>query len=70
MAWLDGEELHWRKSSTSAAGGECVEVAVTDVAVMVRDSKDRSGPVLKFSHAEWRAFVTGIIQGEFSLTPE
>jgi hypothetical protein len=50
---------HWRKSTRSGNGGDsCVEVAdnVPGV-VLVRDSKDRSGPVLTFSPTAWRAFV-------------
>ena len=49
----------WHKSSRSAGnGGECVEVAdnLPDV-VAVRDSKDRSGPVLAFTPAAWAGFV-------------
>ncbi|NUV48983.1 DUF397 domain-containing protein, partial [Streptomyces sp. CAI-78] len=42
--------LHWFKSSYSADGGQCVEVAADLVAshgmVPVRDSKIQSGPVL------------------------
>ena len=41
-----GMESNWRKSSYSGAnGGECVEVAAAG-AVMVRDTTDRSGPML------------------------
>ncbi len=32
--------------------------------VLVRDSKDLSGPILKFSVPEWRAFVAGVHHGE------
>ncbi|MFD9152344.1 DUF397 domain-containing protein, partial [Streptomyces diastaticus] len=43
-------ELRWHKSSYSANGGDCVEVATNLVAphgiVPVRDSKVQSGPVL------------------------
>ncbi len=35
--------------------------------VAVRDSKDRQGPVLTFTPAEWRAFVVGVRSGEFDL---
>ncbi|WP_460917165.1 Scr1 family TA system antitoxin-like transcriptional regulator [Plantactinospora veratri] len=50
---------NWRTSSRSGQnGGNCVEVADNLVGVVaVRDSKDRSGPVLRFAPAAWRAFV-------------
>lgn len=48
----------WRKSShSSGEGGECVEVAVGHDTVYVRDSKDRTGPVLTFHPQEWTAFL-------------
>ncbi|MFJ4792340.1 MULTISPECIES: DUF397 domain-containing protein [Streptomycetaceae] len=51
-------ELAWFKSSySSGEGGECVEVAEATSAVLVRDSKDKSGPSLTFSPAAWEAFV-------------
>ncbi|MCZ2525376.1 DUF397 domain-containing protein [Streptomyces sp. HB2AG] len=51
-------QLTWFKSSySSGEGGDCVEVAASADAVHVRDSKDRSGPVLSFAADEWAAFV-------------
>ncbi|MER5356423.1 DUF397 domain-containing protein [Kitasatospora sp. NPDC002551] len=51
-------ELVWFKSSYSGAeGGECVEVAEAMSSVLVRDSKDKSGPHLTFSPEAWGAFV-------------
>ncbi|MGH3909142.1 MAG: DUF397 domain-containing protein [Pseudonocardiaceae bacterium] len=39
----------WRKSSRSGGGGECVEVArLADGARAVRDSKNPTGPTLRF----------------------
>jgi len=40
-------------------------VALTPDAVGVRDSKDRTGPVLVFGPDQWRAFVDAVKQGEF-----
>ena len=53
-------DSNWRKSSYSGDnGGECVEVA-TAGAVLVRDTADRSGPVLTFTADAWRAFTAAI----------
>jgi hypothetical protein len=53
-------ESDWRKSSYSGSnGGECVEVAAND-AVFVRDTTDRSGPVLTFTADAWRMFVSTV----------
>ncbi len=58
-------DLDWRKASASA-NGSCVEVApLPDGGVAVRDSKDRSGPVLGFTRQEWAAFLDGMGKGEF-----
>ena len=53
---MEAVDPHWRKSSYSGNGGDCAEVAATD-RVLVRDSKDQTGPVLAFSTASWRRFV-------------
>jgi hypothetical protein len=51
-------DLRWHKASASGGGtGNCVEVAALSAGFAVRDSKDPSGPVLRFSAAEWVAFV-------------
>jgi len=56
----------WRKSSRSTPG-ECVEVRFDGWHVHVRHSLDQRGPVLSFTHAEWRAFLAGVHGGEFEL---
>ncbi|ANY08841.1 DUF397 domain-containing protein [Pseudonocardia sp. HH130630-07] len=60
----------WRKSTRSNNGGNCVEIADNLIdangLVYVRDSKDRTGPVLSFAPAEWRAFVGGVSNGELT----
>ncbi|URN15907.1 MULTISPECIES: DUF397 domain-containing protein [Streptomyces] len=48
----------WFKSSRSGSSGDdCVEVAVTERAVWVRDSKDVSRPPLAVGRGEWARFV-------------
>jgi hypothetical protein len=58
---IDLSGAHWRKSSRSGSnGGNCVEVADNlPGMVVVRDSKDKSGPVLAFSPTAWAEFVRG-----------
>jgi hypothetical protein len=67
MAALDLTRAVWRKSARSSGNGNCVEVAILDQAIAVRDTKDRSGPMLVFTPAEWDAFITGAKDGEFDL---
>ena len=65
---VDGRKqgLRWVKSSLSYSNGACVEVAeLPDGRVGVRHSKDPSGPVLRFTPAEWHAFLGGAQAGEF-----
>ncbi|MEU7878141.1 DUF397 domain-containing protein [Microbispora bryophytorum] len=59
----------FRKSSYSGATNDnCVEVATNlPGTVAVRDSKDRSGPVLVFTPSEWSAFITGVKNGDFDI---
>jgi hypothetical protein len=48
----------WRRSSYSGnGGGTCVEVGEARRGVLVRDTTDRSGPVLPFSSVAWRRFA-------------
>jgi hypothetical protein len=63
---VDLSRAVWRKSSLSGGEGQCVEVAFLDEAVAVRDSKDKTGPVLVFTPGEWSAFVGGVERGEFT----
>ncbi|MGY0057340.1 DUF397 domain-containing protein [Streptomyces sp. LZ34] len=56
--------LAWAKSSYSGGeGGECVEVAVTEHIVRVRDSKDVSRPHLAVGHTDWARFVRYVARG-------
>ncbi|WP_436535498.1 DUF397 domain-containing protein [Actinoplanes sp. HUAS TT8] len=58
----------WHKSTRSGGGQNCVEVAENlPQVVAVRDTKDRDGGTLFFSHGEWAAFLSGVRNGEFDL---
>jgi hypothetical protein len=56
------------KSSFSGPNG-CVEVAIQDDGVAVRDSRNRDGAVLTFSPSDWAVFLRGVKAGEFDLEP-
>ncbi len=58
MRSVDPSKMSWRKSSYSAACGDCVEVGqLINGHIGVRDSKDAAKAVLGFTAAEWQAFV-------------
>ncbi|MCC0094808.1 DUF397 domain-containing protein [Streptomyces flavotricini] len=52
-------DLDWFKSSYSSAQGDsCVEVAVAETAVHVRDSKDVTRPAFAVGREGWGRFVS------------
>jgi len=54
----------WRKASYSSnGGGKCVEVAGQRSNVLIRDTKDRTGPVLRVTPQAWRTLM-----GQISLS--
>lgn len=60
------EQLTWIKSSKSASG-TCVEVAHTQNGdYLMRDSKDPN-TILRYTTAEWDAFLAGAKDGEFDF---
>jgi Domain of unknown function (DUF397) len=58
-------EQAWIKSSYSGSEANCVEVMVRD-RIMVRDTKDRTGRVLRFTPAAWRGFAQQLKVGKSS----
>jgi hypothetical protein len=59
--------LMWRKSTFSASGDNCVEVArVTEGRQVLRDSKNPGGPMLSSPSEEWRRFTGEIKAGGLS----
>lgn len=59
------ELLNWRKAKRSMNNGNCAEVAGQAKLVVVRDSQDPSGPVMRYPDTSWRSFLAAVRQGGF-----
>jgi uncharacterized protein DUF397 len=57
--------LLWWFRALNCEEGACVEVASAGDGVAMRDSKDQDGPMLRFTRAEWTAFLGGAKAGDF-----
>ncbi|MFJ3984270.1 DUF397 domain-containing protein [Streptomyces fungicidicus] len=66
---LDISGVEWHGAPGTEEHEERVEIAyLPDGAVAMRSSLD-PGTVLRYTEAEWRAFVLGARDGEFDLEP-
>jgi Domain of unknown function (DUF397) len=63
-------EVAWRKSRYSMSNGNCVEATADQVGIVVRDSANRTGAMLRYSAQAWRAFVAWAKAGKFDVTTE
>ncbi|WP_308201258.1 DUF397 domain-containing protein [Paractinoplanes maris] len=61
----DPTEPGWHTSRRSA-GGNCVEIKKEGDQVLMRDSKDRSGPVLAFDLEAFRGLVADLKEDQLS----
>ena len=62
------DDAHWFKADASGDHG-CVEVAFRGDEVGVRDTKDRTGPVLRFTPSAWRKFASQV-KGSLGVHPQ
>jgi hypothetical protein len=58
--------LAWVRSGRCESSS-CVEAVSVADSVLVRNSTDPSGPVLRFTEEEWIAFVGGVRDGDFDF---
>ncbi|MET7898106.1 DUF397 domain-containing protein [Streptomyces mirabilis] len=66
---LDISDVEWHSAPGTEEHGERVEIAyLPEGAVAMRSSLDPD-TVLRYTEAEWRAFVLGARDGEFDLEP-
>ncbi|MER5222256.1 DUF397 domain-containing protein [Streptomyces flaveus] len=57
-------EIQWRKSSYSEQSGNCLELAVVDGQILVRES-DEPGVIVSTTPAKLAVFLAGTKTGEF-----
>ncbi len=66
---LEVGDLQWRKARRSANNGACVEAALSDGRILIRDSKDPGGPVLGYRSSTWRVFTSEARIGHYDMFP-
>jgi hypothetical protein len=55
------DDLRWRKSSYSGLpDNDCVEICFDGPSVLIRDSKNPVGPVLRVSTEVWADFIDAV----------
>jgi hypothetical protein len=62
---MSDEMVTWTKSTYSGNNGGCVEWAKLDSQIGVRDSKDKTGPILTFTRGAWQSFVDATNRGHY-----
>jgi len=63
---FDPTRARWIKSSRSEPSNSCVQMAVVDGVIGVRDSKlGAASPILTFTQDEFAAWIDGAKAGEF-----
>ena len=63
---VDRESTTWIKAAASMDSGNCVQMRRNADMVEIRDSKDPNGPILRFTGAEFAAWLDGATRGEFT----
>ncbi|MFD9891083.1 DUF397 domain-containing protein [Amycolatopsis sp. NPDC059027] len=51
---------HWRKSSHSGGGNDCVEIAFVGDGAAVRDSKDPEGGAFRLPASGWQGLLAAL----------
>lgn len=55
----------WIKAKRSDGSGECVEMRRNCGVIELRDSKNPEGPTLRYTSAEFAAWLDGAKRGQF-----
>jgi Domain of unknown function (DUF397) len=57
------DKTSWRKSSRSAAATNCIEVAMGEKTIGVRDSRNPDKGILIFSPHQWKRLIKTVAHG-------
>lgn len=63
----DDSRRQWRRSARSYGTGNCLEIAALGQRVVVRDSKNPKGAMIRITSAQWNVFVAGVRSGSLGL---
>jgi hypothetical protein len=63
----DNDRLPWRKAARSMNNGACVEVAVASGTILVRDSMNPGGQMVRYPASSWLPFIATVRQGAFDI---
>lgn len=58
----------WKRAAKCTGTATCVEVGDDGEWTYVRDSKNKSGPILSFDGGEWSTFIAAVKAGEYDWT--
>jgi hypothetical protein len=63
----DLARLNWRKATYSVNAGACVQVASAAMEILVRDSVEVHGAVLRYPAATWQSFLANAPAARFDV---
>ncbi|TVL93740.1 DUF397 domain-containing protein [Streptomyces sp. SAJ15] len=67
VALLNSGEKWFKSSDSGQQGGACVEISPRPTEIAIRDSKDKTGPILVVPAPAWAAFVRGLRDDSLGL---
>ncbi|MCE0538646.1 DUF397 domain-containing protein [Kineosporia rhizophila] len=65
---MSTDRITWVKAAASGSSGDCVELgsdASDTTVIYLRDSKNKQGPVLRFTRSEIASFIDAAKRNEF-----
>jgi hypothetical protein len=67
MPGYELQRFDWRKALRSMSNGACVEVASATKSIVIRDSMDPNGPVLRYPTNSWNSYISAARAGGLDI---